>query len=364
MPAKQPLIRTLVVDDSPVVRNILTRALESHPRIQVVGAAVDGMDAVQKISTLRPDVVTLDVEMPRLNGIGVLERVAGKLPIGFLMVSTLTEAGAKITLEALQKGAIDYVTKPSGTERASREFQQEVQRKVVLAYSARSRSNHLLTNAAGGASSSNSAAPMLPPNKVRGWLVGIGISCGGPQTLNQMLPCFPSDFVPILVTQHMPPNFTRPFAEKLDKRCAMRVVQAEDNMQIEAGTIYIAPGSHHLGVRKVGMQLRTKLDDGPRVSGHKPSVDFMFDSLAKAWPSKLVGVVMTGMGRDGANGIETMHKAGSWTVAQDEASSLVYGMPKAAAQTGVVDHIVGLSEIPKTIAKLLQRGPRPAVANR
>lgn len=363
MAAKAPLIRTLVVDDSPVIRNILTRSLDAHPRIQVVGAAVDGIDAVQKISSLRPDVVTLDVEMPRMNGIGVLERVAGKLPIGFLMVSTLTEAGAKITLEALQKGAIDYVTKPSGTERASREFQEEVQRKVIVAFNARKRSKQLMPATGGGAGGA-SAAKMLPPNKVRGWLVGIGISCGGPQTLNQMLPTFPSDFVPILVTQHMPPNFTRPFAEKLNRRCAMRVVQAENNQPIEAGTIYIAPGSHHMGVHKVGMQLRIRLDDGPKVSGHKPAVDFMFDSLAKTWPSKLVGVVMTGMGRDGATGIETLHKAGSWTVAQDEASSLVYGMPKAAAQTGVVDHIVSLGEIPQAIARLLQRGPRPATVNR
>jgi two-component system chemotaxis response regulator CheB len=362
MKQKGPLIRTLVVDDSPVVRNILTRALDNHPRIQVVGQAVDGVDACQKISALRPEVVTLDVEMPRLNGIGVLERVAGKLPIGFVMVSTLTETGAKITFEALQKGAIDYVTKPTGTQRASREFQEEVQRKVLTAYSARKRTTQLAK--AGSTGSGPATIPMLPPNKIRGWLVGIGISCGGPQTLNQMLPAFPSDFGPILVTQHMPADFTRPFAEKLNTRCAMRVVEAEDNQVIEAGTIYIAPGSKHLGVRKVGVQLRTRLDAGPAVTGHKPSVDYMFDSLSQLHSTRVVGIVMTGMGRDGTKGIEKLHAAGCWTMAQDQATSLVYGMPKAAAQTGLIDQIVGLADIPKTVARLMQRGVRPVTATR
>lgn len=362
MRSKTPLIRTLVVDDSPVIRNIISQTLSAHPQIQVVGTAVDGIDAVQKIGTLRPDVVTLDVEMPRLNGIGVLDRVAGKLPIGFLMVSTLTEEGAKVTLEALEKGAIDYVTKPTGHQRASRAFQEEVQRKVLLTYKARKRVTRFRPTS--GSATQQSAAPKLPPNKITGWVVGIGISCGGPQTLKEVLPAFPSDFVPILVTQHMPAEFTGPFARKLDDRCAMRVVEAKNNDKIEQGTIYIAPGNMHLGLSRVGVQLRIKLDNGPMVSGHKPAADFMFGAIAKYCKAQSIGVVMTGMGRDGAEGIQALSKNGAWTIAQDEKSSLVYGMPKAAAQTGVIDQIVTLNDIPKSIAQLMQRGPRPAPATR
>ncbi|MCH8807012.1 MAG: chemotaxis response regulator protein-glutamate methylesterase [Planctomycetes bacterium] len=345
------IVRVLVVDDSPFVRRAVQSALRSHPQIEVVGTAGDGIEGLQKIAALRPDVVTLDIEMPRLNGIGVLERAAGKVPVGFVMVSTLTESGARITLEALRKGAIDYVTKPQHGGVTLPEFRANLQQKVLAAAQSKHKVGRMI-----GRGEAASEAPMLPPNTVRGWVVTIGISCGGPQTLNEMLPKFPSDFVPILITQHMPAQFTPAFATHLAACCAMRVREASDGERIEHGTIYIAPGSHHLRVVRRGVNLLAKLDDGPLTAGHKPSADVMFAAVAKACGSRSIGVVMTGMGSDGAHGLSVMKQAGAKTIAQDQETSLVYGMPKVAVATGDVDHVLPLGRIPQGIARLLRSG--------
>lgn len=349
-------IRVLIIDDSLIVRGILRTSLASHPRIEVVGMAVDGEDGLSKIQSLRPDVVTLDVEMPKVNGIQVLERVGGKLPVAFVMCSTLTKAGASVTLEALSKGAFDYVAKPSnGGFAGNAEFRTELHTKVLAAAASRGRVRTIhRTNIV------KSSAPQLPPNKARGWVVAIGISCGGPQTLHQFLPAFPSDFVPIVITQHMPAAFTESFAQRLNADCAMRVKQAEDGEVLQNGTILIAPGSHHLKLVRAGIDLKVRLDDGPKVSGHRPSADAMFASLALSGAGRVVGVVMTGMGHDGAEGIRALSSSGAWTLAQDEASCLVYGMPKAAAATGVLDEVVSLEALPGRISHCIQRGMRPA----
>ncbi len=350
MKSTGPIIRVLIVDDSGVIRAFIRAALARHPQINVVGEAADGVEALRQIAALRPDVVTLDVEMPNLNGIGVLERAAGKVPVSFLMVSTLTQAGARVTFEALSKGAFDYVAKPQLPTAASRpEFQRQLVDKVLAAARAKGQTRQTLLRCAGG------SAPRLPPNRVSGWVVGIGISCGGPQTLHEVLPMFPSDFVPIVVTQHMPAQFTGPFAKHLAAGCAMRVKEAADGEPLAQGTIYIAPGSHHLRVVRRGMQLCVQLDGGPLVSGHRPSVDVMFSSLAATCPTRTIGVIMTGMGRDGANGIVELARAGAITVGQDERSCFVYGMPKAAFETGCVQHVASATEIPARVASLLQR---------
>jgi two-component system chemotaxis response regulator CheB len=350
------IIRVLVVDDSVTVRSLLKRGLSQHPQIEVVGTAVDGVDALAKIKALRPDVVTLDIEMPRLNGIGVLERVVGKAPVSFVMVSTLTQTGARITFEALRKGAVDYVTKPQAAgPAASAEFRQHVQEKVIAAARVRGRRLHR------AGTRSVAAAPSLPPNRARGWVVGIGISCGGPQTLHEMLPAFPSDFVPIVLTQHMPAMFTGPFAQHLNASCAMTVREAGDGEPLEPGTILVAPGDQHLCVVRRGAQLFTRLDSGPPVSGHRPSVDVMFKSLAKACGPRTVAVIMTGMGRDGADGMVELRKTGAHTIAQDEQTSYVYGMPKAAAATGSVEQILPVSRIPLAVARVLEAGRPTAV---
>jgi two-component system chemotaxis response regulator CheB len=354
-----PIIRVLVVDDSAVVRAFIRAALARHAQIEVVGEAADGAAALRQLATLRPDVVTLDVEMPGMNGIGVLERAAGKAPVSFLMVSTLTQAGARVTFEALSKGAFDYVAKPQLVAAAAKpEFQEQLQRKVLAAAQAKGRTRHTLLRPATG------AAPQLPPNKVTGWVVGVGISCGGPQTLHEVLPMFPSDFVPILVTQHMPAQFTGPFAKHLNAACAMHVKEAEDGEAITQGCVYIAPGSQHLKVARRGMQLCVALDAGPPVSGHRPAVDVMFGTLARVCPTRTIAVVMTGMGRDGAQGVVELAKAGAVTVAQDEKSSFVYGMPRAAYETGCVQHVAAAAEIPAIVAGILRRGRAPAASVR
>jgi two-component system chemotaxis response regulator CheB len=350
-PAAKRLIRVLVVDDSALVRSLIRKGLAQHPEIEVVGEAVDGVDAITQITRLRPDVVTLDVEMPRLNGIGVLERVVGKMPVKFLMVSTLTQSGAQVTFEALRKGAVDYVTKPQmASQTAMPTFRQELHEKVVTV--ARSRRVSRRSTTLGPSQS----APTLPPNHVRGWLITIGISCGGPQSLYEMLPAFPSDFVPILITQHMPPQFTTAFAQHLNQRCAMNVREAAHNDPIKHGTVYIAPGSHHMGLARQGIELRVRLDDGPLVSGHRPSADFMLTAAARVCGPRTVGVIMTGMGRDGAEGIVRVSEAGGITIGQDQESCFVYGMPKAAAATGRLQHVVPLKDIPAKIAAAIESG--------
>lgn len=350
-----PVIRVLVVDDSAIIRSIVRASLTTHPRIQVVGMAADGVEALKQMSSLRPDVVTLDVEMPRLNGIGVLQRAAGKLPVAFVMVSTLTQTGAQVTFEALNKGAFDYVTKPQSASQVNRPaFQRELVRKVLAAARAKGKTRRIMRQGPSG------AAPQLPPNKARGWVVAIGISCGGPQTLHKMLPAFPSDFVPIVVTQHMPAQFTASFAQHLNSACAMQVREARNGEPLEHGTILVAPGSHHLKVVRRGARLVTELDGGAPVSGHRPSVDALFSSVAKACASRAVGVIMTGMGADGAQGIVALANAGARTVGQDQQTSLVYGMPKAAAATGKLQHVATLSQIPTVIARLIQDLRTPA----
>lgn len=341
-------IRVLIVDDSALIRSVLRSGLVQHPQIEVVGMACDGLDALTKIKALRPDVVTLDIEMPRLNGIGVLERVVGKAPVSFVMVSTLTQSGAQVTFEALQKGAADYITKPQASGKAAMpEFREQLLHKVIAAARVKNRRRAAPTG------TTTRSAPTLPPNQARGWVVAIGISCGGPQTLYEMLPAFPSNFVPIVLTQHMPAMFTGPFANHLNAACAMIVREAGNNEPLEPGTILIAPGNYHLRVVRRGAQLHTQLDSGPLVSGHRPSADVMFRSVAQACGPRAIGVIMTGMGRDGADGIVELNHAGAITVAQDEQTSYVYGMPKAAAATGCVDHVVALPQIPSTIARLM-----------
>ncbi len=352
-------VRVLIVDDSSVVRAILKTTLSGHPSIEVVGIARDGLEGLAQIQALRPDVVTLDVEMPKMNGLQLLDRVGGKIPVSFVMCSTLTQAGAQTTFEALEKGAFDYVAKPQGGFAGNPAFRGELHEKVLAAARAKGRVRQIKRGM-----TSQAGVRRLPPNNARGWVVGIGSSCGGTQALAAILPTFPSNFVPIVVTQHMPAQFTGPFAERLNKTCAMQVCEAQEGMPLTPGTILVAPGSHHLRLVRRGVQLCVKLDGGPTVSGHRPSVDVMFKSLAQMCGSRCVGAILTGMGHDGATGIRALHGAGAPTIAQDEKTSLVYGMPKEAVATGCVDQSVALSQIPHATSRLMQRGAPTQVASR
>ncbi len=353
-------IRVLVVDDSALVRSLISVGLSQHPRIEVVGQSADGVDAIEKIRRLRPDVVTLDVEMPRMNGIRVLELVAGKIPVSFLMVSSLTQAGAEVTLEALRKGALDYIAKPQSAGHATiAEFQRELHQKVLVAAVAKGRVRPL-----GKIGVPGNRTSTLCSQPAGDWLVAIGTSCGGPQALHEVLPTFPRGFAPIVITQHMSAQFTSVFARHLDRNCAMRVCEAVQGVKIEAGTIYIAPGSHHLHIQRQGSELYAQLDAGPPVNGHRPSVDVMFSSIAQTCGPRAVGVIMTGMGRDGADGIVRLKAAGARTIAQDESTSCVYGMPREAANTGRVDRVASLGQIPITVAHEIRGGRSSTVIAR
>ncbi len=346
--AHQPKpIRTLVVDDSVFMRTVLKSALTQSGKIEVVGTAQNGQEALKKIGQLKPDVITLDIEMPGLDGLAVLKRVMADDPRPVVMVSTKTQEGAQLTFEALELGAVDYVAKPLADRKASLErFQQKVVQAVEVAFaSTRSQLGHL------------HQGRILPPRKAgihtKDFVVAIGISAGGPATLHQFIPLLPKEFPPIVLTQHMPAEFTGPFAKRLDDASNLSVKEAEDGDELIEGRILLARGDRHLRVVRRGTRFCAALDAGPKVAGFRPSVNAMFESVARTFGANAVGLVMTGMGCDGADGVRALKRAGARVLAQDQASSIVYGMPKAAYETGCVDEVVPLAAIPDTLVRLL-----------
>ena len=335
-------VRVLIVDDSSVIRQLLTLLLSADPEIEVVGTASDPFIARDRIKALNPDVVTLDVEMPGMDGVTFLRKIMALRPMPVVMVSTLTQAGAETTLEALEIGAVDFIAKPTvDVSNAMIGIASELQAKVKSAAHAR-------------VSARRAPAPVRAPRAERsrsGWdkIVAIGASTGGVEALKVVLMDLPSDCPPVLVTQHMPPRFTAAFAERLNRECPMTVSEAVHNEVIEPSHVYIAPGSHHLELNRVGGAYRVSLDDGPTVSGHRPSVDVLFRSVARVAKDAAVGAILTGMGKDGAEGLLEMRNAGATTLGQDEASSLIYGMPKVAFDRGAVMHQYSLSRIADAI---------------
>lgn len=346
MPANKP-IRTLVVDDSVFMRTMLKNALSRAAGIEVIGTAQNGTEAIKKIADLKPDVVTLDIEMPGLTGLEVLERVMKDSPIPIVMVSTKTQAGAKMTFDALELGAVDYVAKPLAEKNASlKGFQDKVVRAVETAFA----SNRARLGA-------RDHTRILKPRSVDlqtdGTVIAIGISAGGPATLHKLIPTFPASFPAIVLTQHMPADFTGPFAVRLNQGSAMDVKEAEDGDELKPGRLLLAPGDRHMRVRKRGLRSVVMLDSEPKVAGFRPSVDALFESVATVFGSAAIGLVMTGMGCDGADGIKKLKAAGARTLAQDQESCVVYGMPKAAADTGCVDRVISLAEIPDVLSRML-----------
>ena len=336
------------------MRSMLKSALEGAPGIEVLGTAMNGIDGLKKIKSLKPTVVTLDVEMPGLDGLQVLEKVMKECPLPVVMVSTKTQKGAQTTLDALQLGAVDYVAKPLGDKSASLE---SFRTKIIRAVKAAAESNlqNLVNKPA--AIKAPTSAVKAPP----GTVVAIGISAGGPSTLHEMIPAIPSDFPPIVIAQHMPADFTGTFASRLDELAKVSVKEAENGEPLTAGRVLIAPGNRHLRVEKRNMKLVATLNDGPKVSGFRPSVDVLFESVSTSVGSLVVGVIMTGMGCDGAIGVQMVKKQGGLTIAQDQKSSIVYGMPKAAYETGCVDTVASLQEIPSAITTAI-RNLRETVA--
>lgn len=342
------MIRVMVVDDSVFMRSMLKRAVENAPDMECIGSAQNGLEALEKVKKLKPHVVTLDVEMPGKTGIDVLREIMVSSPIPCVMVSTKTQEGAALTFEALEAGAIDYVPKPLGRESASL---QEFQQHVLEAVRAASQSNRKRLAAPAAARSIKPITPGEVP--IDGTVVAIGISAGGPATLHELIPTLPKSFPPVVITQHMPAGFTGPFAARLDQSSALQVVEGAEGEKLEPGKVIIAPGDRHMRVRRCGTGHCVTLDDGPKVSGFRPSVDVLFESVAHCFRDRAVAIVMTGMGADGAEGIRTLRSKGAATLAQDRESSIVYGMPKVAFETGCVDRVVALGDIPSAFTACL-----------
>ena len=322
-------VRVFVVDDSALIRQLLSTLLSADPEIEVVGTASDPLIARERIKELNPDVITLDVEMPNMDGLTFLRKIMTLRPMPVIMVSTLTQAGAEITLDALEIGAVDFIAKPTtDVANSMAEVAAELQAKVKAAAHTRVG----VRRVAPVARAPRPVRPVRSSDKI----VVIGASTGGVEALKVVLMGLPAECPPILITQHMPPRFTGAFAERLNRECQMTVSEARHNDLVEPNHVYIAPGSHHLELVRSAGHFRCSLNEGPTVSGHRPSVDVLFRSAARVAGRLAVGAILTGMGKDGAEGMLELRQAGGTTIGQDEASSLIYGMPKAAFERGAV----------------------------
>jgi two-component system chemotaxis response regulator CheB len=333
-------VRVLIVDDSAVMRQLLSTLLSADPEIEVVDTAPDPLVAREKIKALNPDVVTLDVEMPHMDGVSFLKKIMTLRPMPVVMISTLTQAGAEITLEALEIGAVDFIAKPTSLGADVAALAAELQTKVKGA--ARTR---FATRTTAVAPAQHKRVSVHAHNKI----VFIGASTGGVEALKVVLMGMPQDCPPILITQHMPPKFTDAFAQRLNRECAMKVSEARHDDVVEPGHVYIAPGSHHLKIVKHNLRYQCALSTEPPVSGHRPSVDVLFHSAAEVVGRAAVSTILTGMGKDGAAGMLEMRNAGAMTIGQDEASSLIYGMPRAAFERGGVMRQVPLTHVANAI---------------
>ena len=340
-------IRVLVVDDSALMRKLIPQMLEGDPAIEVVGTAIDGSFCLKKIEELHPDVVTLDLQMPGMNGIDTLREIMRGNPLPVIVVSSHSTEGASVTFKALGLGAVDFVTKPQDASAQMAATASELIAKIKAAAT----SKVVRIGSAGTAAPAEKASAKLgpPPSK----LVAIGISTGGPQALEFLLAQLPPDFPgAIVVVQHMPEGFTDMFARRLDELCSLRVKEAQSGDALQSGRVLVCPGSRHMKVKRLSMGDIVVLTDDVRVNGHRPSVDVLFRSVADEFGPQAVAVLMTGMGDDGAEGLGAVKKAGGMTIAQDEASCVVFGMPKVAIERGYATRVVSLDVLAATLRAL------------
>ena len=352
-------IRVLVVDDSVVIRRLVTHALEEDPSIEVVGAASNGLFALQRITQLNPDVLTLDIEMPEMDGLETLRHVRREYPqLRVIMFSTLTDRGAAITLEALTLGADDYVTKASNEgslDRSMARLREELIPKIKQFF-------HMPGQTHVAARPELTAIRQPPPrwnvpipNGTKVWprVLAIGVSTGGPAALGAILPELPSGFrLPVLVVQHMPPMFTRLLAERLHAICHLSVAEAAQGDPVESGKILLAPGDFHLKVASAGGRVRVCLDQSPLLNSCRPAVDALFTSIGEVYGGAVIAVILTGMGQDGLRGSEILHAHGASVLVQDEASSVVWGMPGAVVNAGIADRVLPLDRV---VPEILRR---------
>lgn len=360
-----PKIRVLTVDDSALMRQVLATLLSKDPDIEVIGSAPDPFIAREKIKALNPDVITLDVEMPKMDGLTFLEKLMRGHPMPVVMVSSLTEAGCQTTLRALELGAVDFITKPKiDLREGMEEVAQDLIAKVKAAAMA-----HVRPLSVGG-TGTGSVNRCLPPSplseggqapaqkrepvpsamiKTTDTIIAIGASTGGTEAVKDVLAALPPNTPPILITQHMPERFTKTWADRMNTLCRISVKEAEDGDSVLPGHALVAPGSYHMTLVRSGARYSVRINQDPPVNRHRPSVDVMFDSVAQYAGANTIGLILTGMGRDGAKGMLAMKQAGAYTIAQDEASCVVFGMPKEAIKLGGVDKILPLAEIPAAI---------------
>lgn len=338
-------IKVLIVDDSALMRALLTEIINGAPDLEVVGSAPDPIAAREMIKALNPDVLTLDVEMPRMDGLDFLDRLMRLRPMPVIMISSFTAAGSEVTLKALELGAVDYLAKPRAENISMlQDYADDIRDKIRAASGARVKS------------AARTAAPAAPPPPIqaRGTfssrlladkIVAIGASTGGTEAIKDVLCGLPEEMPPILMVQHMPETFTASFAKRLDTVSRLKVIEVQGGERLQPGTAYLAPGHSHMRVRKSGGGYVLDLSQEEPVNRHRPAADVLFWSVAEQVRQNAVGVILTGMGKDGAQGLLSMRQAGSWNIGQDQASCVVYGMPREAAEVGALDEVAPLADI-------------------
>lgn len=345
-------IRVLVVDDSALIRNVMTEILSEDPEIEVVGTAPDPYVARDKMKTLNPDVLTLDVEMPKMDGLTFLQKLMAARPIPVVMVSSLTEQGTATTLQALESGAVDFVTKPTvDIQHGLSDLAFQITSKVKAAAQASVRKRVPPADCAERIKTLAAQGAMI---KTTDTIIAIGASTGGTEALRELLEVLPPNTPPIVMTQHMPERFTKSFADRLDQLCQIHVKEAQEGDSVIPGQALLAPGNYHMELRRSGARYYVSLNQEPPINRHRPSVDAMFRSVARYAGGNSLGVILTGMGNDGAAGMLEMKQAGAFNFAQDEASCVVFGMPKEAIKAGGVDKILPLHDLPSAILTQLK----------
>ena len=352
-------IDVLVVDDSPLMQRIITRLLQSDSRIRVIDTASDGVEALDKVKRHRPDVVTLDIEMPRMDGLEALGHILREAPTPIVMLSGLQEAD--FAVRALQLGAVEFVAKPSGTlsidlYKVREELIQKVKMATMVNLERTLSDRKTLTSSSVESSDSPARRPVAAGDPE--YLVVIGASTGGPRALRQIVSALPGDLpAAFLIVQHMPAGFTKSFSERLNKHSPLRVVEAEEGEVVKMGHGYVAPGGVHLTVVAEGSRCRLRLLETPPVNGVRPSVDVLMNSVAQARGDKAIGILLTGMGADGTDGLTAIHTSGGVTIAQNRETSAVFGMPRSAIRAGVVARVRSLDAIPSAIVDSIERSP-------
>ena len=345
-------ITVLIVDDSILIRQMFREMLSSEPDIEVLDTASDPFDAREKIKRLNPDVLTLDIEMPKMDGLSFLEKIMSLRPMPVVMASSLTQKGAEETIRALEIGAFDYVSKPIANQ--NRDTIGALKNELVMKVRAAAKANLSQRNI--GRSPSAPAVVPFTPGKGFRPIIAIGSSTGGVEALREIFLRLPANCPPIVITQHMPETFTKSFAARLDSLSQVNVSEAANHLRLKEGHAYIAPGgSAHLKIIKIGADFVCKLEEAPAVSSHRPSVDVLFHSVAEAAGTRAVGVILTGMGRDGAEGMKAMRDRGAYNIGQNQATCVVYGMPQMAMKMGATNIELPLTDIPTAMLKYCEK---------